>query len=55
MRSLLKKAPFELKPFDFNEVVRETAAFMSALVTEHVVLAQDLKKSIPSDPHLGTH
>ena len=24
MRSLLKKAPFELKNFDFNEVVQET-------------------------------
>ena len=24
MRSLLKKAPFELKQFDLNEVVRET-------------------------------
>ena len=24
MRSLLKKAPFELKQFDLNEIVRET-------------------------------
>ena len=31
MRSLLKKAPFEPKKFDFNEVVRETVEFLSAL------------------------
>ena len=31
MRSLLKKAPFELKKFDLNEVVRETIRFFSAL------------------------
>ncbi len=31
MRSLLKKAPFELKQFDLNEVVKETASFFSAL------------------------
>ena len=31
MRSLLKKAPFELKQFDLNEVVRETIRFFSAL------------------------
>ncbi|CUT11099.1 Osmosensitive K channel histidine kinase KdpD EC 273 [Bradyrhizobium sp.] len=31
MRSLLKKAPFELKQFDLNEVVRETISFFSAL------------------------
>ena len=31
MRSLLKKAPFEPKNFDFNEVVRETVEFLSAL------------------------
>ena len=29
--SLLKKAPFEPKKFDFNEVVRETVEFLSAL------------------------
>ena len=27
MRSLLKKAPFELKQFDLNEVVQETIRF----------------------------
>jgi signal transduction histidine kinase len=31
MRSLLKKAPFELKKFDLNELVRETVEFLSAL------------------------
>jgi signal transduction histidine kinase len=31
MRSLLKKAPFELKQFDLNEIVQETIRFFSAL------------------------
>ncbi len=31
MRSLLKKAPFELKNFDLNEVVRETLGVISSL------------------------
>ena len=31
MRSILKKAPFEQKQFDLNEVVRETIRFFSAL------------------------
>ena len=31
MRSLLKKAPFELKQFDLNDVVRETIGFFSSL------------------------
>ena len=31
MRSLLKKAPFELKNFDLNDVVRETVEFLSTL------------------------
>ena len=31
MRSLLKKAPFEPKQFDLNEVVQETIRFFSAL------------------------
>jgi C4-dicarboxylate-specific signal transduction histidine kinase len=31
MRSLLKRAPFELKSLDLNDVVRETAEFLSAL------------------------
>jgi signal transduction histidine kinase len=31
MRSLLKKAPFELKNLDFNDVVRDTVEFISSL------------------------
>ena len=31
MRSLLKRAPFELKDFDLNDVVRETLGFLSSL------------------------
>jgi C4-dicarboxylate-specific signal transduction histidine kinase len=31
MKSLLKKAPFELKSLDLNDVVRETIEFISAL------------------------
>ena len=31
MRSLLKKAPFEQKQFDLNDLVRETVHFLSAL------------------------
>ena len=31
MRSLLKKAPFELKQFDLNEMVEETIRFFSSL------------------------
>jgi signal transduction histidine kinase len=31
MRSLLKKAPFEVKNMDLNDLVRETAEFLSAL------------------------
>lgn len=31
LRSLLKKAPFELKPIDLNDVARETVRFLSAL------------------------
>jgi signal transduction histidine kinase len=31
MRSLLRKAPFELKQFDFSKLVQETVEFLSAL------------------------
>jgi signal transduction histidine kinase len=31
MRSLLRKAPFELKNFDFNDLARETVEFLSSL------------------------
>ena len=33
MRSLLKKAPFELKNLDLNDVVRETVEFLSSLAS----------------------
>ena len=31
MRSLLKKAPFELKSLDLNDLARETVEFLSSL------------------------
>jgi hypothetical protein len=31
LRSLLKKAPFELKNIDINDIVRETTNFVSAV------------------------
>jgi signal transduction histidine kinase len=31
MRSLLRKAPFELKDFDFNDLARETVGFLASL------------------------
>ena len=31
MRSLLKKAPFELKSFDLNDLIRDTVEFLSSL------------------------
>ena len=31
MRSLLKKAPFEVKNIDLNDLVRETVEFLSTL------------------------
>ena len=37
MRSLLKKAPFELKNIDLNEVARETAEFLSQLAVARKV------------------
>jgi signal transduction histidine kinase len=37
LRSLLKKAPFELKDIDLNEVVRETMQFLSALAVAREV------------------
>ena len=33
MRSLLKKAPFELRNLDLNDVTRETVKFLSTLAT----------------------
>jgi signal transduction histidine kinase len=37
MRSLLKKAPFELKSLDLNDVARESAEFLSALAVARKV------------------
>jgi signal transduction histidine kinase len=37
LRSLLKKAPFELKQLDLNDVVRDTVRFLSALSTAREV------------------
>jgi signal transduction histidine kinase len=52
MRSLLKKAPFEVKNIDLNDVVRETVEFLSALAIARKV---ELVSVIPPDalPILG--
>jgi signal transduction histidine kinase len=47
LRSLLKKAPFELKPIDLNEVARETILFLSALAIAREV---NLTSSIAPTP-----
>ncbi len=47
LRSLLKKAPFELKHLDLNEVVRETVRFLSALAIAREV---DLTSFIAPTP-----
>ena len=45
MRSLLKKAPFEQKSFDLNELVVETVEFLSSLAVARKV---ELAGSIPA-------
>lgn len=52
MRSLLKKAPFELKNFDLNDLVRDTVEFLSSLAVGRKV---ELVSRITSDalPVLG--
>jgi C4-dicarboxylate-specific signal transduction histidine kinase len=45
MRSLLKKAPFELKKIDLNEVVQETVVFFSMLT-----VARDIALTGPAAP-----
>ncbi|HEY0801674.1 MAG TPA: sensor histidine kinase [Steroidobacteraceae bacterium] len=52
MRSLLKKAPFEVKNIDLNDLVRETVEFLSALAIARKV---ELVSVITSDalPILG--
>jgi signal transduction histidine kinase len=47
LRSLLKKAPFELKDVDLNEVARETIEFLSALAIAREV---DLTSLINQTP-----
>jgi signal transduction histidine kinase len=46
MRSLLRKAPFEVKHFDFNDLTRETVEFLASLA-----IARDfqLRSSITPD------
>jgi signal transduction histidine kinase len=47
LRSLLKKAPFELKDIDLNAIARETVDFLAALaVARHV----ELRNSISGEP-----
>jgi signal transduction histidine kinase len=54
MKSLLKKAPFELKKFDLNDVVRETLGFLSSLaVGRKVELTSLIKQN--ALPILGDH
>ena len=47
LRSLLKKAPFELKNVDINDIVRETTDFVSAVVVARQI---DLRKFVGSTP-----
>jgi signal transduction histidine kinase len=47
MRSLLRKAPFEPKDIDLNDLVRETIGFLSALAVARKV---ELASSITPDP-----
>jgi signal transduction histidine kinase len=47
LRSLLRKAPFELKDIDLNDVVRETVEFLSALA---IARQTDLRSFIDPVP-----
>jgi signal transduction histidine kinase len=47
LRSLLKKAPFELKDLDLNDLARETLGFLSTLATGRKV---ELISEITSEP-----
>jgi signal transduction histidine kinase/ABC-type uncharacterized transport system substrate-binding protein len=49
MRSLLKKAPFELKNFDLNDLVRETLGVLSSLAVGRKVELNNLitEKALP--------
>ena len=51
MRSLLKKAPFELKNIDLNDLVRETVEFLSALaIARKFELVSVITPECASDP-----
>ena len=51
MRSLLKKAPFELRQFDLNDVVQETIGFFASLaVGRNFELTQHDHTGSTSDP-----
>jgi signal transduction histidine kinase len=47
MRSLLRKAPFEPKNMDFNDLVRETISFLSALAVARKVELASLIEPAP--------
>ncbi len=47
IRSLLKKAPFELKDLDLNDVARETVAFVSTLARSRQV---EIRGAIAAEP-----
>ena len=47
LRSLLKKAPFELKHIDLNEVARVTIRFLSALAVAREVILSSLISQTP--------
>jgi signal transduction histidine kinase len=47
LRSLLKKAPFDAKDVDLNDIVRETIAFLSALAMSRQV---EMRTSATSSP-----
>jgi signal transduction histidine kinase len=54
LRSLLKKAPFEVKDIDFNEIVGETLNFLSALAIGRQVELRSALSPLPL-PIKGDH
>jgi len=50
LRSLFKRAPFELKDFDLNEIVRETDQLVSSLSAAAVARQVDLSTSLAPEP-----
>ena len=47
LRSLLKKAPFEVRDIDFNEVVRETIDLLTAAAAERHVELRNAVSTVP--------